>query len=326
MQNKGKIVFNPRTMQFESAKRSKLKRAVFLMLVVVAATAGYSFVHYYISLDSNLQNTYAATELKRLEDKYKILSNELTSYEQILETIHEKDSRIYAQVLGVSPVDEDIWQAGTGGAKVTAPKYANLFNLNVNKIEDKAAKLKYQLELQNQSLNKLSNAVKEYEERIACIPSIKPVKEEALNRKITLLSGFGKRLHPVFKIWRQHEGIDFSCPTGTRIVATGKGIVESVNGKGRGYGQHVVVNHGYGYKSLYAHMSTINVREGQPVERGSFLGKVGATGTATAPHLHYEIHKDGKPINPIDYVLDGLNPEEYQELIKLAAIEGKSLD
>ncbi|MFZ1229879.1 MAG: M23 family metallopeptidase [Saprospiraceae bacterium] len=141
-----------------------------------------------------------------------------------------------------------------------------------------------------------------------------------------MLSGFGRRLHPVFKIWKKHTGIDFSCPRGTQIVSSGKGVVLKINGNGRGFGKHVLVDHGYGLQTLYAHMSEIDVHVGQKVERGSPLGKVGATGTATAPHLHYEVHKNGEPIDPIDFVLDGLNPAEYNALLKQAAIEGKSMD
>ena len=158
------------------------------------------------------------------------------------------------------------------------------------------------------------------------MPSMIPVRQDQLDREVNLLSGFGRRLHPIFRVWRKHEGIDFSCPTGTDIIAPGGGVVSSVNKNGRGYGQHLVIDHGYGYKTLYAHLSKINVREGQKIERGMLLGEVGATGYSTAPHLHYEVHKDGSPVNPIDYVMDGLTTGEYQTLVKQAAIEGKSMD
>lgn len=327
MQNKQKIVFNKDTLLFETVKPKPLfKRFLLVTGIVILAVGLFSFTNFSSKVIKSDDSSFTAQELKKLEEKYALIDKQLNNFSNTLDKIHKKDAQIYSVVMGVNPVDEDIWQGGTGGKLPNHNRFANLFNLNVNKIEDKANKLNHQLSIQTKSLDKIYKEALANEEYLKCLPSIKPVKAEALNRDVTLLSGFGRRLHPVFKIWKKHTGIDFSCPRGTQIVSSGKGVVVKINGNGRGYGKHVLINHGYGIQTLYAHMSEIDVHVGQKVERGSPIGKVGSTGTATAPHLHYEVHKNGEPINPIDYVLDGLNPAEYSQMLKQAAVEGKSMD
>ena len=327
MQNKQKIVFNKDTLLFETVKPKPFYRKILFSAGLLIPIAGFlAFTNFNSKVINSDDTSFAAQELKKLEEKYAQVDNQLNNFAKTLDKLHKKDAQIYSVVMGVNPVDEDIWQGGTGGKQVNKNSFANLFNLNVSKIEDKANKLNHQLNLQTKSLDKIYKDALANEAYLQCIPSIKPVKAEALNRDVTLLSGFGRRLHPVFKIWKKHTGIDFSCPRGTQIVASGKGVVSKINGNGRGYGKHVLINHGYGIQTLYAHMSEIDVRVGQKVERGSPIGKVGSTGTATAPHLHYEVHKNGEAINPIDYVLDGLNPAEYAQMLKQASVEGKSMD
>ncbi len=175
-------------------------------------------------------------------------------------------------------------------------------------------------------MDELEKLAKNKETMLASIPAIKPVRKDKLNRNIRALSGFGMRMHPVYKRMKKHTGIDFSCPKGTPIQATGDGVVEAVYHKKTGYGTHVVINHGFGYKSLYGHMSVVDVKKGQKVKRGQVIGKVGSTGTSTAPHCHYEVHKNGIKINPINYCLDGLTPQEYQALANDASVVNQSFD
>lgn len=326
MQNNQKIVFNKQTLRFETVKKRPFTKWILILSSLLFGGITTSYLSFTSKHSTEDKNDFTAQELSKLEKKYALLENQLNKFSGALDKLHKKDAQIYSVVMGVTPVEEDIWQGGTGGKQPGKSSFANLFNLNINKIEDKADKLNHQLSLQTKSLDKMLAEALAHEEYLKCIPSIKPVKAEALNRDVTLLSGFGRRIHPVFKIWKKHTGIDFSCPRGTQIVASGKGVIEKINGNGRGYGKHVLINHGYGIQTLYAHMSEIDVRVGQKVERGTPIGKVGSTGTATAPHLHYEVHKQGTPINPIDYVLDGLNPTEYNLLLKQAAVEGKSMD
>ena len=164
------------------------------------------------------------------------------------------------------------------------------------------------------------------EVKLASIPSIKPVQEDKLKRKIQHLSGFGYRIHPILKVKKFHKGMDFTAPTGTPIQATGNGVVKRVERKKRGYGTNIIIDHGFGYETLYAHMHEVFVKKGEKVIRGQKIGTVGSTGTSTAPHLHYEVRINGKAVNPIDYCLDGLTPAEYQQLLEKSKIENQSFD
>ena len=165
-----------------------------------------------------------------------------------------------------------------------------------------------------------------HENRLASIPSIKPVQEDILKRKIRYLSGYGWRIHPVHKVKKFHKGIDFTAPRGTPIQSTGDGVVKRVQNKRTGYGKNIIIDHGYGFETLYAHMQEVEVKVGQKVKKGQRIGSIGSSGTSTAPHLHYEIRINDRSINPIDYVLDGLSPEEYAELVHRAEEENQSFD
>jgi murein DD-endopeptidase MepM/ murein hydrolase activator NlpD len=182
------------------------------------------------------------------------------------------------------------------------------------------------LKYKKNSLDSLYKVAVVKEKKLASIPSIKPVKETALRKDVKFLSGFGTRIHPIHKLRRFHKGIDFTAPTGTDIQATGNGRVASINKEGSGYGKHVLIDHGYGYKTLYAHMHTISVKEGAIVKKGQKIGLVGSTGSSTGAHLHYEVWLNGVAINPIDYCLDGLTAKEYQDLVKRASTDNQSLD
>ena len=161
---------------------------------------------------------------------------------------------------------------------------------------------------------------------IASIPSIKPVRIDLLNKNLNAMSGFGIRLHPVHKVDRMHTGIDFTAPSGTPIQATGDGVVIKADYGRVGYGNHVIIDHGYGYSTLYGHMMKIKVKEGQEVKKGQTIGLVGNTGTSTAPHLHYEVRQKGNPVDPIIYCMDDLTPDEYQSLVERAKLENQSFD
>lgn len=266
-------------------------------------------------------------EKEQLEFYLSNLHEEFDNLSAKVESLHEKDSEINRMILGVKPIDEGIWNGGIGGHD----KYAFLDNLketgkmlktNLTRVDE----LKRKIEIQKHSLDSLFKVAETKERKIACIPSIKPVKETALKKDVRFLSGFGMRIHPIHKLRRFHKGIDFTAPTGTDIQATGDGKVVGINKAGSGYGKNVVIDHGYGYKTLYAHMNTINVKEGQVVKKGQKIGAVGNTGSSTGAHLHYEVILNGNSINPIDYCLDGLTPKEYQELVKRAATDNQSLD
>ena len=158
---------------------------------------------------------------------------------------------------------------------------------------------------------------------LASIPAIQPVSNKDLSR---MASGYGPRIHPIYKTKKFHAGMDFSAKTGTPIYATGDGVIYKVRKSRRGYGNHVIINHKYGYKTLYAHMQKYIVKRGQNVKRGEIIGYVGNTGTSVAPHLHYEVHKDGKKINPVNFYYNDLTPAQYEKMLEISSQNNQSFD
>lgn len=266
-------------------------------------------------------------EIQQMEYFYTELNQQYANLAEDVENLHEKDSEVHRMIFGISPMDEAIWNGGIGGADRYKEVNDNFSSGEL--VENSLAKLdklKRKLQLQNMSLDSLYQRAVAKEKMLASIPSIKPVREDKLKRSIKNLSGYGIRLHPVHKVKKLHQGIDFTAPRGTPIQATGSGVVTRVESRKNGYGKNVIIDHGYGYTTLYAHMREVEVKIGDKVVKGQKIGEVGSTGTSTAPHCHYEIRINGKAVNPIDYCLDGLSPEEYKELVENASIENQSFD
>lgn len=328
MMRKERFYYNEKTLRFEKIEysfKAKLFRiASFTFgILLLGALIGYTFDQFLPSPALEAQ--------KRVLDQYKVqninMSGQIDKMAKVLDNIQERDAGVYRVTYGMEPVDEDVWNGGIGGA----PRYNYLENYNdpddmLKSTQLRADKLKRQLAIQSESLDELELETQKKKEKLASIPAIKPIREDKLKRSIRALSGFGMRLHPVFKRLRMHSGLDFTCPKGTPIQATGAGKVIKVQRKRMGYGTHVIIDHGYGYQTLYAHMASVNVKKGDKVTRGQQIGTVGNTGTSTAPHLHYEVIFNGKKVNPINYCMDGLSAEEYQELVNAAEKVNQSFD
>lgn len=325
---RNKYVYNPHTLQFEEAKLSSkqvLLRGVALVSGIVFSAVLLLFV---------LSNFYASPkekalkrELNQMTMQYDIISKDMDMLTSEMQKVQEKDANIHRVILGMDPIDDNVWNGGIGGS----PKYDYITNYsNTGKIIkenlSKLDKLKRQLSLQTESLAELEDLAYNRKEKLSSIPSIKPIREDKLKRNIHRLSGFGYRIHPIHGVKKFHNGIDFTAPEGTEIITSGDGKVIRVEEKKRGYGKNIIIDHGYGYTTLYGHLSEINVKVGDKVTRGQVIGKVGSTGTSTAPHLHYEVRVNGKAVNPIDYCMDGLSPQEYQILVQKAAEENQSFD
>ena len=230
-------------------------------------------------------------------------------------------------VFGMNPIDKGIWNGGTGGHPVQSGlvQYKN-GGIVVSGTMERLEKLSRQIVMQSKSLDTIQRLADSKEKMMASMPSIKPVREDKLNRGITLLSGFGWRLHPIYKVRKFHKGIDFAAPEGTPIQATGDGRVVKIEKSNRGYGNSIIIDHGFGFQTLYGHMKVIDVKEGDLLKKGQRIGLVGDTGSSTAPHCHYEVHLRGTPVNPLQYCMDSLSPTEYQELVNAAEIANQSLD
>lgn len=326
MSNKN-YVFNPQTLQYEKVKRSpiqKLKRysGLFSAISITSIAVALLFYAFFPSPKEKSQDRH----ITQLQYSYASINDELQKIANELENLQEKDAEVHRIIFGLNPIDESVWEGGTGGSN----RFQHLDNFGqsgdlMKESELKVEKLRYKLELQKKSLDTIYNMALERKEKLSSIPSIKPVREDQLKRKIRYMSGFGWRIHPIHKVKKFHKGIDFTAPKGTPIQATGDGKVKKISKKKRGgYGYSVTIDHGYGYETLYAHMEKIMVKKGDKVTKGQQIGTVGNTGLSTAPHCHYEVIKNGKSVNPIDYVMDGLSPLEYQELVKNSKVENQS--
>lgn len=325
---RNKYVYNPHTLQFEEAKLTP--KQIFYRGIVLSSGLVFTSLIFFILAYNYLPSPKEKAlqrEISQMELQYQALTTDISALSQELVAVQEKDANIHRVILGMDPIDDNVWNGGTGGA----PKYEFITNFSntgklIKESLSKVDKLKMQIELQKKSLDSLENLALARKEKLSSIPSIKPVREDKLKRNILKLSGYGYRIHPIHNVKKFHYGIDFTAPRGTEIIASGKGKVILVENKKSGYGRSIVIDHGYGYTTLYAHLSETMVNEGEMVSRGQIIGKIGSSGTSTAPHLHYEVKINGVAVNPIDYVMDGLTPEEFQILVRKAAEENQSFD
>ncbi len=325
---KEKFIYNKQTLRYEKIVepiRIKIFRVLgFFCAVVVAAfiLISIAFTYFPSPKEKVLQR-----ELSQMKDKYSLLNQEMVNMEKVISNIQERDANVHRLMFGMEPVDESLWRGGVGGHD----PFGDITNFEssgdlLKQTQERMDMLKRQLAVQSTSLDTITSLAMDREKMLASIPSVKPVRSDKLKRNIRLLSGFGRRIDPFTKVGRMHKGIDFTAPLGTPIYATGDGKIVEVTYKRTGYGYHVVIDHGYGYKTLYAHMSKIEVKKGQAVKKGQQIGLVGSTGRSTAPHLHYEVRLNGKAINPMHYCLDKLTPEEYQILVEMAETPNQSFD
>ena len=262
-------------------------------------------------------------ELNNLKLQYGLLNKKMAQIEDVMGNIEDRDDNIYRLYFEANPIPEEQRMAGFGGIN----RYKDLEGFDNSKLITETTKrmdvLMKRLVVQSKSLDEIADLAKEKENLLAAIPAIQPVKNEDLSR---IASGYGWRTDPFTKVKKFHYGMDFTSPRGTPIYATGDGRVTRADSRSTGYGNHIRIDHGYGYTSLYAHLYKYNVRRGQRVKRGDVIGFVGSTGRSEAPHLHYEIFKDGDRINPINFYYGNLSPEEFSKILDKAQRENQSLD
>jgi murein DD-endopeptidase MepM/ murein hydrolase activator NlpD len=243
--------------------------------------------------------------------------------EQVLANIEDRDNNIYRLYFEANPIPEEQRRAGFGGVN----RYKSLEGFNNSEMIIATTKrldvIQKQMVIQSRSLDEITKLAEDKEKLLAAIPAIQPVKNEDLTR---MASGYGWRSDPFTKARKMHWGMDFTAPKGVPIYATGDGIVTRADNNASGYGKHIRVDHGYGYMSLYAHLSNYNVKRGQKVKRGDLIGFIGSTGRSEAPHLHYEVWKDEERINPINFYYGSLTAEEFENMLKFANQENQSLD
>lgn len=323
MKIKGKYKYNPVTLTYDKIELS-FKRWISRLFTQMAFSSVMGLVlmfAYFYLFESPLEKQLR-TENDDLRYNYESLNERLEQVALVLTDIQDRDDNIYRTVFEADPIPNSIRKAGFGGVN----RYTELENkpnmeivIETTKILDVLSK---QIYVQSKSFDDIINLATHKSEMLKRIPAIQPLRNKDMNR---IASGFGYRIHPIYKTLRMHTGVDLSAATGAPIFATGDGVIE-VADFGRGYGKRVVIDHGYSYKTQYAHMSRILVKKGQAVKRGDMIGLVGNTGTSTGSHLHYEVIKNDKYVDPINYYMNDLTPEEYDAMIEVASRPNQSFD
>jgi len=293
----------------------------------LAGSALFGFLGLIILLNTRFVNTPKELSLERevrnYELQFDIMNRKMEQMEQVLANIEDRDNNIYRLYFEANPIPEEQRKAGFGCVnrykKLEGFDNSELI-INSNKRIDKLLK---RIVVQSKSLDEIAVLAEEKEKLLASIPAIQPVNNKDLTR---MASGYGMRSDPFTKQRKMHWGMDFTAPRGTPIYASGDGVVVRADSNSSGYGNHIRIDHGYGYVSLYAHLYKYNVQKNQKVKRGDLIGFVGSTGRSEAPHLHYEIFKDDQRINPINFYYGSLTPEEFSKLLERASLENQSLD
>ena len=321
---KAKYRYNPHTLSYDKIEltlRKKIWKAfIFIGAGLVVGVMIYGVTYKFIDSPKERQ---LKTENAQLESQYNILNKKLDQLATVLEDVQHRDDNIYRVIFEAEPIDKAIRTAGFGGIN----RYKDLEGYNdselIIKSAEKLDKLSKQLYIQSKSFDEVFEMAKKKEEMLAAIPAIQPVSNKDLKR---MASGYGYRIDPQYKVRKMHHGMDFTAPRGTPIYATGDGKILKVERKRSGYGKSVRVDHGYNYVTLYGHMSKINCKVGQNVKRGDVIGYVGNTGKSSGPHCHYEVRKNGKPINPANFYFNDLTPEQYAKMLEISSSPMQSMD
>ena len=324
--SKTKYYFDSDNLEFVPIKNTLGNRIYRLSLFLISSVIFGAFITV-ILFNTDFVNTPKEIVQEREIDNYelqlKVLNKKLEQVESTLANIEKRDNNLYRAYFEASPIPEDQRKAGFGG--INRYDYLEGFessDLIVNTTE-RLDILTKELVIQSKSLDEIELLAKNKESLLSSIPSIQPVNSSALRR---MASGYGYRIDPFTKARRMHFGMDFSATRGTEVYATGDGTVTRADSRAAGFGKHVRIDHGFGYVTIYAHMDSYMVVKGDKVKRGELIGYVGSTGRSVAPHLHYEIVKDGVKINPINFYSGSLSPAEFEELVKIASQENQSLD
>ncbi len=319
-----KYHFNPESFTVEEIKltfRDRFRKYIISLITGVVLSVLLLFVAY--TFFSSPKERMMQREIDHLELQYTILYDRMEQAQKVLDDLSDRDDNIYRVIFEAEPVSASIRKAGYGGVD----RYARLDGFENSDMMINATRkmdqLYSQLYVQSKSFDEVFELAKKKEEMLRCIPAIQPLRDVDLKR---ISSYYGYRTDPFYKVRKFHDGVDFSAPMGKEVVATGDGKVVEVKRSRRGYGNTIIIDHGYSYKTVYAHLNTFEVKKGQKVKRGQVIATVGNTGKSTAPHLHYEVHKNNRTINPIHFFFNDLTPEQYEEILDLSLRPTQSMD
>jgi len=319
-----KYFYNTNTLRYEklvTPLRVKLLRVFgfFSAFLVTAALVIWVYTRFIPKPADNV----AYEKMRMMRDDYNNLASKLKTVEEKMAELEKRDNDVYRSIFEANPLPD------SARAKLTekSKEFEKVNAMNDDQLsKDIAAQLNNinaRITYQRTSYDAIEKLIQNQDEKLASIPAIQPVSNKDLSR---VASGFGMRIHPIYGIPKMHSGLDFTSPQGTPIYATGNGRVTTAGG-GTGTGNHVIINHGYGYETVYMHMVRIKARVGQQVKRGEVIGWVGSTGASTGPHLHYEVHINRSAVDPVYFFFNDLNAEQYDRMLKIAATgSAKSFD
>lgn len=322
---KSKYRYNPDSLSYDRIKPSFRKRfLVFLSYLSVVFSIAILLNVFYASVFDTPREKMLIRENNQMNIQYNIVNQKVSNLETVLEDIERRDNNIYRTIFNADPIPSSVRDAGFGG--VNRYEYLEGFK-NSDLIIETAKRvdlLSKAVIVQSKSYDEVIDLAKSREVQLSSLPAIMPISNKDLTRTA---SGWGFRIHPIYKIRKFHYGMDFTAPTGTEVYTTADGAIERIQRSRRGYGNVLVVNHGYGYSTLYAHLNEFNnAWVGKKVKRGDVIAFVGSSGLSTAPHLHYEVHLNNKKVNPVNYYFEDLTAEEYDRMIVLSMRPGQSFD
>lgn len=316
--------FNPDSLSFDKIRLGF--RAVMLRILAYFVGSLLVALVYYlifaIFIDSPKEKALLR-EIDQLTLQYELINREMTNLEKVIGQLQETDDNLYRTIFEAEPIPATLRQGGSGGIN----RYKELEGFNNSEVVVETAvrldNIRKKIYIQSKSFTELIDLAQRKEDMLRSIPAILPISNKDLTRTA---SGYGLRVHPIYKIIKFHAGMDFTAPTGTEVYATGNGVISAVVSSMRGLGNHVIIDHGFGYQTIYAHLDRPNVRRGQKVNRGDIIGFVGNTGLSVAPHLHYEVKLNGANVDPVNYYFNDLTADEYERIIEIASKTGQSFD
>jgi len=320
-----KYYYNTNTLRYEklvTPLRVRLLR--FFAFIIAAVFTAFALVLVAFRFIPSPQLKLAEMKYEKMRQNYETLAAQTELLQREMTSLEKRDNQVYRSIFEANPLPDSA-RAELIAQKMEVEKIAaindeELGNELANTLNNISARIKYQYA----SYNEIEKLIKNQEEKLAALPAIQPVSNKDLNR---IASGFGMRIDPVYGTPKMHRGLDFTAPQGTPIYATGDGRVTLAGYDQGGYGNHVIINHGYGYETLYGHMVRIKVRKGAKVKRGEIIGWVGSTGKSTGPHCHYEVHVNKRDVNPVFFFYNDLTPAEFDQILKIASSgSAKSLD
>ena len=322
--SKTKYRFNPETLRYDLVEYSVKKRFIhFLPKAFIVMIMTVSLIIFISDFIETPHERTLRIENEQLILQYKMMNRKVDEMNKALAEIQKRDNNIYRMIFEAEPIPEEMRKAGFGGVN----RYKHLETLNNSELVIETAKkldeLESQYVFQSQSLDEITDLALYKKDFLESVPSISPISDKTFKR---FASGFGYRLHPIYKTRKMHTGIDLTAPSGTEVYASGKGKIVKAGGSTGGYGNVVIISHGHGYSTLYAHLHEIKVKNGQLITRGDIIGTIGSTGRSVAPHLHYEVRYNDKPVDPVNYYFNDLTPEEYDRIIELSQRPTQSFD